>query len=344
VSETPEAIPYDALLLLSFGGPERREDVIPFLENVLQGKRVPRERLEAVAEHYYHFGGKSPINDQNRALLEALRGELEREGPRLPIYWGNLHWHPMVGDTVRQMRDDGVQRAVVFATAGYSSQASCRKYWEALDRAQGEAGEGAPALEKLRPFYNHPGFVEPMAERLAAAYGELSERAPAVFTAHSIPVSMAEASGPPDRRSERGEYVAQLEEACRLVAERAGVPDWKLVFQSRSGPPSQPWLEPDVLDHLRALHEQGTRAAVVAPIGFISDHMEVCWDLDEEARELAGELGMTMVRAGTVGTHPAFVSMIRELVLERAGQTPVRALGERGPAPMTCPPGCCQAA
>jgi ferrochelatase len=326
---------YDAFLLLSFGGPEKPADVMPFLEHVTAGKRIPRERLEGVAEHYYHFDGKSPINDQNRALRAAIEEELAAHGPSLPVYWGNLHWHPFLADTLREMKDAGVRRAICFATAAFSSFSSCRKYHEALARARDEVGEGAPEVDKIRPFYNHPGFIEPMIEQVRAAYAQLPEeareQAPIAFTAHSIPTAMAEAS----------DYVAQLEEASRLVAEGAGDKPWRLVYQSRSGPPWQPWLEPDIADHLKDLHHNGIHHVVVSPIGFVSDHMEVVWDLDTEAQELAEELGMHLVRGGTVGTHPAFVRMIRGLVLERMGELEPKAVGRFPPRPLQCRPGCC---
>ncbi|MCA1614049.1 MAG: ferrochelatase, partial [Acidobacteria bacterium] len=269
---------YDALLVVSFGGPEGMGEVIPFLENVLRGRNVPRERLEAVAHHYELFGGVSPINGQNRRLIAALRAELDARGPALPVYWGNRNWHPFLADALRQMRDDGVTRALAFVTSAYSSYSGCRQYREDIERARAEVGGDAPAVDKLRVFYNHPGFVSPNAESLRAALAQLpaDRRAGArvAFTAHSIPLSMASGC----------DYHAQLEETCRLVARAAGVTDWRLVFQSRSGPPAQPWLEPDICDHLRALRAEGVRDVVVHPVGFISDHMEVIYDLDTEAR------------------------------------------------------------
>lgn len=327
---------YDALLVLSFGGPEAMEDVIPFLENVAEGRNIPRDRLEEVAEHYYDFGGVSPINAQNRALIDALQTLLDAEGPRLPIYFGNRNWHPFVTDTIRQMQDDGVRRALVFVTSAFSSYSGCRQYREDVIRACETIGDGAPAFDKLRVFYNHPGFIGPMAEHVREALNVFREagdgEAHVAFTAHSIPISMANHS----------DYVAQLEDACRLVAERAGVSAYSLVYQSRSGPPHIPWLEPDIGDHLRALHAQGTRQVVVVPIGFISDHMEVLFDLDTEAKHLAAELGMQMIRVSTVGTHPDFVRMIRELIVERMTANPHRrALGTRGPNHDICPLGCC---
>lgn len=321
---------YDAFLLVSFGGPERPEDVIPFLENVLRGRSVPRERMLAVAEHYYHFGGRSPINDQNRALIGALRAEFDQTGLDLPIYWGNRNWRPLLVDTVRQMHGDGVRSALAFATSAFSSYSGCRQYREDLLRAIAEVGPDAPRIEKLRLFYNHPLFIEANAERLRRAVSEEAPDSPVLFTAHSIPVSMAQGS----------EYVAQLQETSRLTAEAAGVRAWRLVYQSRSGPPGQPWLEPDILDALRQEHGSGTRAVVIHPIGFLSDHMEVLYDLDTEARQLCEQLGISMTRAGTVGTHPAAVDMIRELVEERTRGVTPRAVGAHGPR-LECPPGCC---
>ena len=329
---------YDAILVVSFGGPERNEDVMPFLENVTRGRNVPRERLMEVAEHYYHFAGKSPINDQCRAFIEALRGELKASGPNLPIYWGNRNWHPLLKDTLRQMRDDGVQRALAFVTAAYSSYSSCRQYRENIAAAQEEVGEGAPQVNKLRVFYNHPGFVDATADRVRDAMSrflpnELTE-ARLVYTAHSIPISMSETSG----------YERQLRETGQLVAERLGLERWDLVFQSRSGPPTQPWLEPDVLDHLRTLSAEGVRNVILAPIGFVSDHMEVLYDLDTEAAELAQELGMKLVRAATVGTHPAFIKMVQNLIIERILPNELRlATGRFGPNHDVCPATCCPA-
>ena len=326
-------MPYDALLVVSFGGPEKREDVLPFLENVLRGRNVPRERLLEVAEHYYRFGGRSPINEQNRALIAALQDELELHGPRLPIYWGNRNWHPMLADTLREMRDHGVKRALAFVTSAFSSYSGCRQYREDIERAREEAGAGAPEIDKLRGFFNHPGFIETVAEQVEAALRKLPA-AEVLFTAHSVPRSMA--SG--------GRYVPQLEEACRLVAERVGQPRWKLVYQSRSGPLSQPWLGPDVSDALREIQTGGeTKDVVISPIGFVSDHMEVMYDLDTEARELAEELGLRMVRAATPGTHPRFIAMIRELIEERITGAPPCSIGRCDPMPDVCLADCCPA-
>jgi ferrochelatase len=327
----------DAILLVSFGGPDRVEEVIPFLENVLRGRNVPRGRMLEVAGHYYHFGGISPINDQNRALLAALRRLLAEQGPALPVYWGNRNWHPLLADTMRQMAADGVRRAFAFVTSAYSSYSGCRQYREDLARAREAVGPEAPEVIKLRVFYNHPGFIEPMRERVRAAIERIPENrrdaAVLVFSAHSIPVSMAETS----------RYVDQVQEACRLVAQDLGQQrSYRLVYQSRSGTPGQAWLEPDILEHVRALAAAGVRDVVIAPVGFISDHMEVLYDLDTEARQLCEQLGVNMVRAGTVGADPRFVAMIRELVLERMCANPVRrALGAHDPSPDTCPEDCC---
>jgi len=306
---------FDAVLLLSFGGPEKSEDVIPFLENVLRGRNVPRERMLAVAEHYYHFGGKSPINDQARALIAALQGELATRGPRLPIYWGNRNWHPFLADTLRQMKADGVRSALAFATSIFSSYSGCRQYLEDIQRARTEV-DGAPEIQKLRTFYKHPLFIEAQADRVRESLG--NRPAQIIFTAHSIPTSMAETS----------DYQKQLQESCRLVAESLGRADWRLVYQSRSGPASQPWLEPDIADVVRGL-DRGSDVVVV-PIGFVSDHMEVIYDLDYEARAIAEERGVNMLRAATVGVHPKFVRMIRELIADPRGHD-------------ACPANCCPA-
>jgi protoporphyrin/coproporphyrin ferrochelatase len=325
---------YDALLVLSFGGPEGLDDVMPFLENVTRGRNVPRERLDEVAEHYHHFGGVSPINAQNRALIAALKRELVERGPDLPIYFGNRNWSPFLVDTLRQMRDDDVRRALVFVTSALSSYSGCRQYREDLARAAAEVGDGSPEFDKLRLFYNHPGFIEAMIDRKNAALREIRDdrRAGArlIFTAHSIPVSMARHSA----------YELQLREASRLVA-GDGVP-FHIAFQSRSGPPQVPWLEPDILDVLDDLAAEGTSDVVLLPIGFISDHMEVLFDLDHEAKERAEALGINLVRAGTAGVHPAFVRMIRDLIVERMTDHPERPyLGDRGPNHDVCPRNCC---
>jgi ferrochelatase len=328
---------YDAVVLISFGGPEKPEDVMPFLENVTRGRNIPRERLLEVAEHYYHFGGKSPINDQSRALISALRQELDKHQIALPIYWGNRNWHPFLPDAFRQMRDAGVKRALALMTSAYSSYSGCRQYRENIAAAQAEIGEGAPAADKLRVFYNHPGFIEAMLDRVQTALAEFAgedlSRIRFVATAHSIPSSMAQTS----------DYEKQLRETTRLVAEGAGFTAWDLVYQSRSGPPSQAWLEPDILDHLRQLHGEEVKNVIVVPLGFISDHLEVLYDLDHEAQALAQELGMKMVRAATAGTHPAFVRMLRQLIQERLSEAPKVAIGNYCPNHDVCPANCCPA-
>jgi ferrochelatase len=328
---------YDSVILVSFGGPEQRADVMPFLENVVRGKNVPPERLKEVAVHYNHFDGKSPINDQNRALIKALEEELARAEIDLPVYWGNRNWHPFLVDTLREMREDGKRKAIAFVTSAYSSYSGCRQYRENIEQARQELGEGAPTVDKLRVFYNHPAFIEANVDRLLAALETLPkerrECARVAFSAHSIPDAMAATC----------DYVAQLEETARLVAEGARHERWQLVYQSRSGPPHVPWVGPDILEHLDALSQINVKDVIVAPIGFISDHMEVVWDLDHEAREHATKLGINLTRAETVGTHPAFVGMIRELIEERLGKTSTRqAVGKRGPAPDVCPPDCCK--
>jgi protoporphyrin/coproporphyrin ferrochelatase len=319
---------YDAVLVLSFGGPEKQDDVIPFLENVLRGRNVPRERMLAVAEHYYHFGGKSPINDQNRALIAGLERELASHGRQLPIYWGNRNWHPLLADTLRQMRSDGVRKALAFVTSIFSSYSGCRQYLEDIERARTEV-EGAPQIHKLRSFYNHPLFIEAQADEVRAALR--NRPAKLLFTAHSVPLSMAETS----------DYRKQLTESCRLVAEAVGVGDWRLVYQSRSGAPGQPWLEPDIGDVIREM-DRGADVVVV-PIGFVCDHMEVIYDLDTEAQDIARERAVNLVRAATVGVHPKFLQMIRELIDERFGLCQPRAIGQYPPSHDICAPGCCPA-
>ena len=328
--------PYDALLVVSFGGPEGLDDVMPFLANVLRGRNVPESRMREVAHHYELFGGVSPINGQNRRLIDALKQELEAKGPQLPIYWGNRNWHPLLADTIRQMRDDGVQSALAFVTSAYSSYSGCRQYREDIERAREAVGVGAPRIKKLRAFFNHPGFIGPNARNVRDALEQIPperrSRAHIAFTAHSVPSAMAAGC----------DYEPQLLETCRLVAEGAGHANWRLVFQSRSGPPTQPWLEPDICEHLRALKASGVTDVVVSPVGFISDHMEVLYDLDTEAQQLAGELGIGMIRAATVGAHPEFISMIRELILERLdADTPRRALGAFPPRHDSCATDCC---
>lgn len=328
-----------ALLLLSFGGPEGPDDVIPFLRNVVRGRNVPDERLAEVATQYERFGGVSPINDQNRSLKAAIEESFAASGVDIPVYWGNRNWAPYLDDTVQEMADAGVTKAYVFVTSAFGSYSGCRQYRENLIAAA-EAVTGADIeLQKLRLYYNHPGFCEPAAERLRTAV-ELHEArhgvaAPhVVFTAHSIPLSMAASC----------DYEAQLREAAEIVTGLAGTtPSWDLVYQSRSGPPQVPWLEPDIVDHLEHLHGSGVDDVVVVPLGFVSDHMEVMFDLDTQAAEAAETATMRMTRAGTVGTHPRFVEMVRELLLEQIADGPRLHLGSSGPWPDMCPDGHCMA-
>jgi ferrochelatase len=310
------------------------DDVIPFLENVTHGRNVPRERLEEVAQHYALFGGVSPINAQNRALIAALRVELDAHGIDLPIYFGNRNWDPFLADALRLMADDGVERALAFFTSAYSSYSGCRQYREDLFNAQQTVGPRAPEVLKTRVFFNHPGWIQANADHVEAAVARLPERSrPHIaFTAHSIPLAMARAC----------RYEDQLRETARLVAEAVDVTDTALVYQSRSGPPQVPWLEPDILGHLREIAARGVTDVVIAPIGFVSDHLEVLFDLDVEARETAAELGLDMVRAASAGTHPAFVAMIRELIEERlAGGETRLAVGRYTASHDVCPADCC---
>ncbi|MFD3544585.1 ferrochelatase [Streptomyces sp. NPDC058655] len=358
------AAPYDALLLLSFGGPEGPDDVVPFLENVTRGRGIPRERLREVGQHYFGFGGVSPINGQNRELLEALRGDFAGHGLDLPVYWGNRNWAPYLTDVLREMAGDGRRRVLVLATSAYASYSGCRQYREDLADAlavlAGEGVEPLPRVDKLRHYFNHPGFVEPVVEGVLAALESLPrgvrEGAHLVFTTHSIPSAAADASGPVEGHTAGGEggaYVRQHRDVARVVAEavraRTGVErPWELVYQSRSGAPQVPWLEPDVCDHLEVLHGAGAAAAVMVPVGFVSDHMEVVYDLDTEAVAKAAELGLPVARSATVGADPRFVAAVRELVWERAAVErgePVRrcALGLLGAAHDVCPVGCCPA-
>ncbi|WP_375475901.1 ferrochelatase [uncultured Jatrophihabitans sp.] len=336
---------FDALLVLSFGGPEGPDDVMPFLRNVTAGRGIPDVRLVEVAAHYQHFDGVSPINEQNRALIAALRIEFAENGIGLPIYWGNRNWAPFATEAVAEMRADGVRRALVFATSATSSYSGCRQYREDMARAQRETGDDAPELVKLRHFFDHPGFIAANADGLRAALArlpaELRDDARLVFTAHSIPTSMNDTSGP----CADGLYARQQLETARLVAEavRGAGAEFDLAWQSRSGPPQVPWLEPDVNDHVRELAARGARAVVVAPTGFVSDHIEVRWDLDNEAAETAAELNLAFARAATANTHPAFVSAIRELVEERLSGAAPRALGRLGLCGVDCPTGCCPA-
>jgi protoporphyrin/coproporphyrin ferrochelatase len=349
MSGGPSVAPYDALLLVSFGGPELPEDVVPFLENVTRGRGIPRERLVEVGEHYAAVGGRSPINDQCRAFLAAVRADLSDHRLDLPVYWGNRNWDPLLGDTLAAMAADGVRRAAAFVTSAYASYSGCRQYRENLfDAVSGL--DGPPHVDKLRHYFNHPGFLQACTDSTRAALQSLpeGERAAArlVFVTHSIPTAMADLSGP-----DGGAYVAQHRSAAGLVADGVrnaiGLPlAWDLVFCSRSGPSQAPWLEPDVNDHLVALHEAGTGAVVVVPIGFVSDHMEVVYDLDTEAAATAARLGLTMRRASTAGVHPAFVATVRDLLTERAaverGDSVRRAAsGDLGPSWDLCAASCC---
>ena len=357
-----DVTPYDALLLVSFGGPEKPEDVVPFLENVTRGRGIPRERLEEVGQHYYRFGGRSPINDQNRAFLEALREDLRGNGIDIGVYWGNRNWDPFLTDTVRQMRDDGVTRAACFATSAYSSYSSCRQYREDLAAATAAVSadqQGAPVLDKLRHFFNHPGFVEPMVDATLAALAELPEpvrdAAHLTFVTHSIPTAMNDASGGllggVGARA-GGWYVTQHRSVMTEIVDRVRQETGQrhphaLVYCSRSGAPHVPWLEPDINDHLTALSKsQEAPGVVVVPIGFVSDHMEVVFDLDTEAAETAAELELPFVRAATAGLDPRFVATARDLLTERAaverGEEVARAtVGSLPARPDLCPAGCC---
>jgi protoporphyrin/coproporphyrin ferrochelatase len=365
-----ESMPdYDAFLLLSFGGPEGLDDVLPFLENVTRGRGVPAERLAQVAAHYHAFGGVSPINAQCRDMLGAIGAALRAGGIGLPLYWGNRNWHPLIEDTVREMRDAGVQRAIAFVTSAYSSYSACRQYLDDIDRAVAAVGPGAPRIDKIRPYFNHPGFIEPFAAGVEYALASLPAAAQAgarlVFTAHSVPRGMAAASGSPSAGTAvpgvpGGRYAAELREASRLIATRVrgGALPFDLAFQSRSGPPSVPWLEPDVNDHLAALAKGmlpdgaplpgGPPTAVVAvPVGFVSDHMEVVHDLDVEAAQTAASLGLPFARAKAPGPTGRFAAMVRELVAERVSCAPAMALGDLGLGAFaggadSCPADCCR--
>ncbi|GAA0475929.1 ferrochelatase [Streptomyces olivaceiscleroticus] len=355
--------PYDALLLLSFGGPEGPDDVVPFLENVTRGRGIPRERLKEVGQHYFLFGGVSPINAQNRELLDALRKDFAEHGLDLPVYWGNRNWAPYLTDTLRDMVRDGRRRIAVLATSAYASYSGCRQYRENLaDALAALAAEGleAPQVDKLRHYFNHPGFVRPMVDGVLASLAELPEDARAgahiAFTTHSIPTAAADTSGRPEEHTEDGAggaYVAQHLDVAKVIVEavreETGIAHpWQLVYQSRSGAPHIPWLEPDICDHLETLHTQGVPAVVMAPIGFVSDHMEVKYDLDTEATAKAAELGLPVTRSATVGADPRFAAAVRDLLLERAAaerdRAPKRcALGTLGPSHDLCPVGCCPA-
>jgi ferrochelatase len=314
----------EALLVLSFGGPEGPEEVRPFLENVVRGRGVPPERLDAVEEHYQHFGGVSPINARNRELIAAIR-----ERTDMPVYFGNRNWYPLVEGTVAEMARDGIRSALVFATSAYGGYSACRQYHEDIRRARKAVGDEAPHLTKLRHFYDHPAFVKANADAVRVALeslpAEQRDVARLVFTAHSVPIAADEAAGVPEEGGHR--YSRQIAEAARLVAADLGVEEYDVVWQSRSGPPQVPWLEPDIVDHLEQLHAAGTQAVVVAPVGFVSDHVEVVWDLDNEAAEKAAELGLGFARAATAGPDPRFADMVVELIGEHVHNAAPRALG-----------------
>ncbi|MEE1751617.1 ferrochelatase [Streptomyces sp. SP18CS02] len=360
MSDQRDPAPYDALLLLSFGGPEGPDDVVPFLENVTRGRGIPKERLKEVGQHYFRFGGVSPINEQNRALLGALREDFADAGLDLPVHWGNRNWAPYLTDTLRGMVEDGHRRIAVLATSAYASYSGCRQYRENLaDALATIEAEGLPLpkVDKLRHYFNHPGFVRPMVEGVLRSLAELDESVRAgahlAFTTHSIPTAAADTSGPMEEHGEGGAYVAQHLDVARLIADavrdETGVEHpWELVYQSRSGAPHIPWLEPDICDHLEAVHEAGAPAVVMVPIGFVSDHMEVLYDLDTEATAKAAELGLPVRRSATVGADPRFAAAVRDLVLERAaterGARAERcALGALAPSHDLCPIGCCPA-
>lgn len=319
---------YDALLVLSFGGPEKPEDVRPFLENVTRGRGVPPERLDAVVEHYMHFGGVSPINALNRDIIARVEDELAGAGIDLPVYFGNRNWHPMVEESVARMRDDGVRNALVFPTSAWGGYSGCRQYHEDIVRAR-SAVDGAPTLSKLRQYFDHPLLIDAFVDAIRAAREQLSggtrDRARLVFTAHSVPMAADAAAGPASGGGHL--YSRQVAEAARLCAQRAGVDDFDLVWQSRSGPPQVPWLDPDICDHLETVAASGASAVIVCPVGFVSDHLEVVWDLDTEARAKAAALGIEFARVATPGTDPRFAQMVVELVEERRSAAPPARLG-----------------
>jgi ferrochelatase len=351
VSAGPTSVePYEALLVVSFGGPEAASDVVPFLENVTRGRDVPADRLAEVAHHYDAVGGRSPINDQNRALVAAIEHELADAGLSVPVYWGNRNWHPFLADELARMRDDGVRRAAAFVTSVYSSYSGCRQYREDLADAATVVGPRAPRIDRLRYGFDHPGFVQANADAVVGALGDLPAAAAAgarlVYVTHSIPVTMAATSGPGGGAYE-AQHRAVAAAVTRDVDARTGIRhEHDLVYCSRSGPPQVPWLGPDVNDHLAAIAADDVPGAVLAPIGFVSDHMEVVFDLDTEARDTAARSGLPISRAATAGTHPAFVAAIRDLFVERAaverGLAVVRAsIGPPGPSHDACPAGCC---
>lgn len=351
-----QAVDYDGVLLLGFGGPEGQDDVIPFLRNVTAGRGIPDERLEEVAHHYRHFGGVSPINQQNRDLRAALEGEIARRGLDLPVYWGNRNWMPYVADALGEAHTDGRRRLLAIATSAYSSYSSCRQYREDLaDAVAATEFAGDIEIDKVRQFFDHPGFIAPFVDGIRAAIAELAERGisdlatdvEVLFSTHSIPDSDADRSGPPERGfGAGGAYVAQHTAVAERIMSELGIgSSWQLVFQSRSGPPQVPWLEPDINDALRELPARGRTAVLIVPLGFVSDHMEVLWDLDTEALETAGELGLVALRTATPGIHPAYVAGLVDLIEERLRGTPAAERPHEtdlGPWYDVCRPGCCE--
>jgi protoporphyrin/coproporphyrin ferrochelatase len=345
-----DTAPYDALLVVSFGGPERSEDVLPFLENVTRGRGIPRDRLEQVAEHYHALGGRSPINDQNREFIAAVEEDFRSTGIGLPVYWGNRNWDPFLADTLARMRADGIRRAACLVTSAYSSYSGCRQYRENLADAVAAVGEGAPRLDRLRHYFNHPGFVEPLVDATLSSLADLGDGARrdahVLFVTHSIPEAMNDSAGP-----DGGAYVLQHRAVAEEIGERIRQETGhryptELVYCSRSGPPHVPWLEPDVNDRIEELAADGVGGVVLVPIGFVSDHMEVIYDLDTEARATAEKAGIEMVRAATAGVDPRFVAMVRDLLLERAAaergvDVPRPTVGPLGPSWDVCPAGCC---
>jgi len=353
-----EPVAYDAILLAGFGGPEGQDDVIPFLRNVTSGRGIPDERLEEVAHHYRHFGGVSPINEQNRVLKAALEAELASRGIDLPVLWGNRNWDPYLNDALVEARAAGHTKLIAIATSAYSSYSSCRQYREDFADALADTELGdVIQIDKVRQFFDHPGFVQPFVEGVRDGIAGLEASVPGLdrttevevlFATHSIPSTDAAKSGPAERGfGEGGAYAAQHRAVAEVVMREAGASDvpWQLVYQSRSGPPSMPWLEPDINDAIEELPAAGRKAVVIVPLGFVSDHMEVLWDLDNEALETAGEQGLAAVRVPTPGTHPAYVAGLVDLVLERVNGTPVAdrpAVTELGPWYDVCRPGCCE--
>jgi len=353
-----EPVAYDAILLAGFGGPEGQDDVIPFLRNVTSGRGIPDERLEEVAHHYRHFGGVSPINQQNRELKAALEAELARRGVELPVIWGNRNWDPYLNDALNDANERGFTKLIAIATSAYSSYSSCRQYREDFADALADTGLAETVqIDKVRQFFDHPGFVQPFIEGVRDGLAELERRVPGLdrtngvevlFATHSIPSTDAAKSGPAERGfGEGGAYAAQHRAVAEVVMREAGAGDvpWQLVYQSRSGPPSMPWLEPDINDAIAELPAAGRKAVVIVPLGFVSDHMEVLWDLDNEALETCREHELEAVRVPTPGTHPAYVAGLVDLVLERVNGTPTEerpAMTELGPWYDVCRPGCCE--